>query len=1204
VKKIFSITVWIIFVYTCILLSLSLATTQKTFYSFIFKSFLDIDPSFNITESNWHPIKPSILITYLKSENDRQLISADEIFLQFSLFNISRAKFISRLSINNITIQNQAFANETGEIFSLVKTLRSIDELSINNLKINLPDDTNLLNLSLDSSLYKSEPKLNLYLKDKQQNILEIGILSSENSNGALIKGYIKTNKFELDHSLISFICKTCKFDAELQTQMNFTISQQEVLNFQGNVALKTNENLFGFNSISSSFQLRNKDEELIQVSTVLNNDDQIAVPNYFINFTTYTPKVIFPKLNLSNSKLINTILEEVGIELSVGGLLQNLIINFDTSKEILKANIQDLEISNNSMDLKGLVGKLSIYKGKGELALNSPFIRASSSDFLDKDLEFYDFNSLLNFSYSNKKLEINPSSFTSTLDDEEIEGLLSFLTIPTKGLGDVNLRLRSNKLNDKSALSLFPNTAYLSSTKEGIDLLIDSALFEDLNLIYRGPVDGIYTDNSSSFVMQASGQDISLNVNGYKILGANADLSINNFILNGKVFKGNFLGSELEADFKTFQLGSSLYFDVSGTSEGPFSTLLKLPGYNLQDLDSEGFHETDFYFSSPLKKEFSLLDKNSQLEVTTKIEKGELNASNFGFNLTNIFSTIIYDNKTGFKEGYVSLKVNSIPIILDLDLENTGRGYSLFSSKNSFQIKNLFPIGLRDSISGTSSTAIQVAVPSLIRGQDIKKSYLEVSSNLFGTEMDFPDPFFKSKEDSIDLNILFYPSYSKEYSRLQFKLGEIIRGKLNLFKGNAEGFIIAGKEKQSISTESGKISLIGNIDKLDLSIFSLLGKSIDNKVSDIDIKKLQINEVFLSNFYLPKTIIKSRNSNQFLELIVSNDSLSGSLYLPKKTNQVPIIDLDYINLNFSESTSGLSFLDFYKNLSMPLKFKTDSLVINSFEFGNWAFELSNSNSSFILNEINGTYGKWGLTKNKNNISRLNITKNELGWNTNLQSKIYSGSPEKAFKQIGIVPNFEMDTIFLETNVSWRSLPWEFDYVKVFGDVYIEVEGLLIKNREDLQAQNNILRLVNIFNVTDSFEKVTNLDFRKLYKSGFSADSVKGDILLTKNSIKLKKPLVFKSGSSEFKWKGVIGRDEKGYLDSLALEVMMTLPLREYLPAYAFLLGGPITAGVVYIAGKAFERNLDQISSGSWSITGTLQEPKTEFNGWFEESND
>ena len=195
-----------------------------------------------------------------------------------------------------------------------------------------------------------------------------------------------------------------------------------------------------------------------------------------------------------------------------------------------------------------------------------------------------------------------------------------------------------------------------------------------------------------------------------------------------------------------------------------------------------------------------------------------------------------------------------------------------------------------------------------------------------------------------------------------------------------------------------------------------------------------------------------------------------------------------------------------------------------------------------------------------------------------------------------------MDTIFLETNIYWKALPWEFDYSKMAGDISFGIKGLLIQNSEDLQAQNNLLRLVNIFNVTDSFEKVTNLDFRKLYKSGFSADSVNGSLSITKDSIQLNRPIIFKSGSSEFKWEGKITRDKNGNPDNLALEVIMTLPLREYLPAYAFLLGGPVTAGVVYIAGKAFERNLDQISSGSWSVTGTVQEPKTDFKGWFEES--
>ena len=104
--------------------------------------------------------------------------------------------------------------------------------MSINNLKINLPDDTNLLNLSLDSSLGEREPKLNLYLKDKQKNILEVGILSSENSNGELVKGYIQSNKFKLDDALIGLICRSCNFNAELQTLNEFYFLSTESFKF------------------------------------------------------------------------------------------------------------------------------------------------------------------------------------------------------------------------------------------------------------------------------------------------------------------------------------------------------------------------------------------------------------------------------------------------------------------------------------------------------------------------------------------------------------------------------------------------------------------------------------------------------------------------------------------------------------------------------------------------------------------------------------------------------------------------------------------------------------------------------------------------------------------------------------------------------------------------------------------------------------
>ena len=99
----------------------------------------------------------------------------------------------------------------------------------------------------------------------------------------------------------------------------------------------------------------------------------------------------------------------------------------------------------------------------------------------------------------------------------------------------------------------------------------------------------------------------------------------------------------------------------------------------------------------------------------------------------------------------------------------------------------------------------------------------------------------------------------------------------------------------------------------------------------------------------------------------------------------------------------------------------------------------------------------------------------------------------------------------------------------------------------------------------------------------------------------IKDPIVFKSGSSKFKWSGYANKSREGRFTDLDLEVVMTLPLKDYLPAYALILGGPITAGMVYIAGKAFEKRLDQLSSGKWRIWGDIEKPSTEFLGWFED---
>ena len=77
-------------------------------------------------------------------------------------------------------------------------------------------------------------------------------------------------------------------------------------------------------------------------------------------------------------------------------------------------------------------------------------------------------------------------------------------------------------------------------------------------------------------------------------------------------------------------------------------------------------------------------------------------------------------------------------------------------------------------------------------------------------------------------------------------------------------------------------------------------------------------------------------------------------------------------------------------------------------------------------------------------------------------------------------------------------------------------------------------------------------------------------------------------------------KDKSGKFTKIDFDVVMTLPLRDYLPAYALILGGPLSAVGVYIAGRTFKRPLNKLSSGKWRVWGSLDDIKAEFVEWFE----
>ena len=73
----------------------------------------------------------------------------------------------------------------------------------------------------------------------------------------------------------------------------------------------------------------------------------------------------------------------------------------------------------------------------------------------------------------------------------------------------------------------------------------------------------------------------------------------------------------------------------------------------------------------------------------------------------------------------------------------------------------------------------------------------IEVLSNLEGISIDLPEPLTKSKDSKVSFRLTF-GSTINEPPLLRFKYGDLFRGKFKFKNNITEGFIIAGKEKQS----------------------------------------------------------------------------------------------------------------------------------------------------------------------------------------------------------------------------------------------------------------------------------------------------------------------------------------------------------------------------------------------------------------------
>ena len=409
---------------------------------------------------------------------------------------------------------------------------------------------------------------------------------------------------------------------------------------------------------------------------------------------------------------------------------------------------------------------------------------------------------------------------------------------------------------------------------------------------------------------------------------------------------------------------------------------------------------------------------------------------------------------------------------------------------------------------------------------------------------------------------------------------------------------------------EVREINIKGSIKEVDIPKYFYLftnnsGKSNTLKVS---IEDAFISKIKLGPLELLDTALNLKPSSKSFDLVVSNSELEGKIVVKQPIKEGIRVNLSSLQLSLDNFNTSNIFVYLLDNLAIPINFSVDKLLLDEKDYGQLSFLVTKEKEKLFFNQIEFRGINLDLGRNvEDEVMEKNffsVSRKDKLIYSSFQGKIFTNNLSQSLldlKGTDYDLNFLAGATDINLDISWEGLPNQFNINNVEGNLSFRIDDFATKDVDsDILGSSDFLRLVSLFNVSKTFGDLTNFNFKKKFNSGFQADRVEGALIIDRDSIKTLSPIVFNSGSGEFKWDGSIEKTNKGELENLDFDIVITLPLREYLPAYALILGGPLTAATVYIAGKAFKKPLNKLSSGKWKISGPIEDPKTEFIEWFE----
>ena len=582
-------------------------------------------------------------------------------------------------------------------------------------------------------------------------------------------------------------------------------------------------------------------------------------------------------------------------------------------------------------------------------------------------------------------------------------------------------------------------------------------------------------------------------------------------------------------------------------------------------------------------------------------LDHADIQLGNIGLNLANLSGQFDYETKAGLSAKQIQFDVLGGASQASIRSELFGNGgvtlIELEGDVDMAPVNAWLDLTLLRLTAGSTAYRGSLSVPY---GGREDQPVFEFASDLQGITIDMPPPIGKIVADA-HRALRVTQSFEANGSEVAFDLDQSAGGILRLAGDEVQGGIIEIGRYEPKAVAFDSIRITGELPYASLEEWDgfLLrldalseGDVAETFRARLDSVKVQTAEFDLFGYLLKDVALGLYPDADSWRMTLLNPEVEGTVRLNDDPDVPLEVVLDKVNLMsddaLTDPLAGLTSDDL-----LPADVLIRSVFLDGEDYGTWQFTVQ-PNLDFVLLTNLVAQSKGMTIDVKEGLRWFPAGENPY---SKFEGLVMVEDMRACLAAWGYASGLEGDQFQFQTAVEWPGSPLHIDLERIRGLIQLEGgQGRIVQ----AEASSGALKLLGIFDFAEIAQRFS-FDLSRMLSEGHAFNSMTGSVRLEKGVVTIDAPIVVAGAGSQLTLAGEVNL----LTETLDNDLIVTLPVNKNLPwyaAYSAIATGPLMGAGVFLAQKVFKRQIDELTSLKYEVSGTFSEPNVQFLSMFDSS--